>query len=403
MELNEEDAPALQGLRIVELAEGISGPYCGKLLADLGAEVTKIEQPRIGDFCRGVGPFAGDQPSAESGLLFNFLNTNKRGISLDPSFSFGRELLLALIERADVFVYGGPPAGIDTLGLDVATLTAANRLLVVTFVTPFGLDGPYRDRTASELVSLHMSGLGILMADQVRMPPPHKAGGNQAQLVAGLTAAIATMEALFAREANGEAQVVDVSHLEPIASFQFMNVARWVYMGDPGQRGFTEGSRKIFCRDGAVLMAIGQDHQWRAFQELMGRPDWAKAPEFETQAGRRQNAGELWAQVQGWAADLEKAELCRLVQSRHIPAFPENSIAEAVDSEQIRQRGFIQELPLASGGTAAAPIAPYVFSETPVRCGRPAPRLGQHNREVFCGELGLSNEELGRAFEAGVV
>ncbi|MBI2887928.1 MAG: CoA transferase [Chloroflexi bacterium] len=396
----------LLGLRVIERATGVSVPYCGKLLADLGAEVIKIEQPGTGDPARRVGPFYHDQPGPDSSLLFNYLNTNKLGVTLDVATQLGAELLGRLLQDADVLLFGGELREMEAQGLGYARLRERYPRLVGVYVTPFGLTGPYRDRWGGELVSAHMSALGYLTPGDKDLPqdmPPLKPGGRQALFVAGQTAATATLHGLFAREAAGQGQCVDVSELEPLTSFQFMNMARWVYAGDPGARSNREFGRMLKCKDGAFAMLVGQDHMWAALVDMLGHPDWADNPDYQTRAGRSLRQQETWRHIEEWAAGYTKEEIYRMGQARRIPVFPENTIAEAVDSAQVRSRGFLQEIPLACGGAAPGPSAPYQFAETPWSIRRPAPRLGQHNQEVFCGRLGLPQAELAAAFEAGVV
>ncbi len=248
-----EHAGPLAELKVVERAEGVSGPYCGKLLADLGAEVVKIEPPGIGDRARRMAPFFHDEPAPDSGLLFNFLNTNKLGVSLDLTAPLGTQWLSRLLEAADVFLFGGEAREIDAQGVRYETLSQTKPRLVGVYVTPFGLSGPKRDWRGSELVSFQGSGLGFATPGEKDIPkhlPPLKAGGHQALMTAGLTAAAATMHAMFAQEATGIGQRVDVSEVEPLASFQFMELARWTYTGDPGKRGVRDFGQRIRCKDG---------------------------------------------------------------------------------------------------------------------------------------------------------
>lgn len=398
---------ALQGLHVVEVTTRIAAAYCGKLLADLGAEVIKVEPPGVGDPVRRLGPFYHDDPSPDSGLLFNYLNTNKLGVTLNLRTTLGREWLARLLAQADVLIVGGELTEIEAQALWYETVRTVHPTLVGVYVTPFGLTGPYAHWKGEELTSFHLSALGILTPAELDGPtdqPPLKAGGRQALLVAGLTAAVATLHALFARAATGQGQRVDVSEWEPLASFQFMNLARWAYMGDPGTRRTREvTTRRIRCKDGAVAVLFAQDHQWQAWVEVMGNPGWAHNPEYRTRAGRSRHQQEIFARMEEWAAASTKEELYRAGQARRVPVFPENTVAEAVESAQVQSRGFLQELPLACGATVRAPGAPYQLSRTPVQLCRPAPRLGQHNIEVLGQRLGLSHAELAAAYEAGVV
>ena len=396
----------LQGLRVVEVAEGIAGPYCGKLLADMGAEVLKVERPRQGDRERYSGPFYHDEPSADSGLLFNFLNTSKLGITLDVATATGRGLLGRLVAEADVLLVSGRPSEIEARGVGFDVWSAKQPLLVATYVTPFGLQGPHADWQGGELVAFHLSALGLATPrDRLRRPGqrPLKGGGNQALMAAGLTAAVATMHALYARDASGRGQKVDVSEVEPLTSFQFLNLARWAYQGDAGDAGYGEGSRRIWARDGAVSMLLftGQDRQWDAFKELLGNPDWLEG--YQPPVSRIPPSDPFWAHLNEWSGQYTKEELYRKAQGLRIPLFPQNTVAEAVESDQVQSRGFIQEMPLATGGTVRAPAAPSAFSKTPARPRGPAPTLGRDNSAVFCGRLGLSEQELLHAYEAGVI
>jgi CoA:oxalate CoA-transferase len=231
--------------------------------------------------------------------------------------------------------------------------------------------------------------------------PPLKAGGHQALMTAGLTAAAAAMHAIFAREATGTGQRVDVSEVEPLASFQFMELARWTYAGDPGKRGVRDFGQRIRCKDGEFNIMFMQDHMWRAWVDAMGNPDWACRAAFDTQAGRTENQREIAAGMGAWAAERTKEEIYRLGQSRRVPVFPLNSVADAVDSAQVQSRRFLQALPLACGATAMGPTAPYRFSQTPWTVRRAAPHLGEHNRLIFCERLGLSPDVLVAACVAG--
>jgi CoA:oxalate CoA-transferase len=399
-----EHVGPLDGLKVVERADGVSGPYCGKLLADLGAEIVKIEAPGTGDPARRMAPFFHDAPGPDSGLLFNFLNTNKLGVSLDLTTPLGRWLLSRLLEAADVFLFGGEAREIETQGIQYETLSQTKPRLVGVYVTPFGLSGPKRDWRGSELVAFHGSGLGFATPGEKGNPkslPPLKAGGHQALMTAGLTAAAATMHAIFALETAGPGQRVDVSEVEPLASFQFMELARWTYAGDPGKRGVREFGQRIRCKDGEVSIMFMQDYMWKAWVDVMGNPDWARRTEFETQAGRTEYQREIAAGIEMWAADRPKEEIYRLGQSRRVPVFPLNSVADAVESAQVQSRSFLRDLPLACGATAVGPTAPYRFSRTPWTIRRAAPRLGEHNREIFCRRLGLPPDVLVAAYAAG--
>jgi crotonobetainyl-CoA:carnitine CoA-transferase CaiB-like acyl-CoA transferase len=405
---NESLPGALSGLKVVEIAQGTSGPYCGKLLADMGAEVIKLEHPGKGDTQRYEPPFYHDEPGIDNGLVFNFLNTSKLGVTLDLDEPRGRELLTKLVGDADVLLVSGAAAWIDEHGLAFETWKAANPRLVGTYVTPYGLEGPYRDRHGGELTAFHMSAMGIGTPRHrfgATTQRPLKFGGNQALMIAGLCAANGTMHALFAREATGSGQRVDVSEVEPFASFQFLNMARWAYMGDSGEHGFGEGARRFWTANGAVtfMLFTGQPQQLEHFKDLLGRPEWLDRPEFQPLPdGRVPINDEFLAHVNEWAAERRKEDVYREAQDLRVALFPENTVAEALDSSQIEARGFLQPMPLANGESVRAPVAAYQNSATPARIYGAAPTLGRDNEAVWCTRLGVSKEELERGTASGL-
>ncbi|MCI0788890.1 MAG: CoA transferase, partial [Chloroflexi bacterium] len=205
-------AGLLNGIRVLDLGSGISGPWCAKILADYGAEVIKVESPGSGDAARRMGPFAGDDPDPEKSLTFLYLNTNKKGVTLDPSSASGRRLLDRLLAEADVLVENYPPARSKELGLDYASLAEVNPQVVVTSITPFGQTGPYRDYQATDIVTYALSGLMYHSGDSDQEPLRNVL--DQSFYVAGISAAAATQVALFARLTSGEGQHVDVSAAE---------------------------------------------------------------------------------------------------------------------------------------------------------------------------------------------
>jgi crotonobetainyl-CoA:carnitine CoA-transferase CaiB-like acyl-CoA transferase len=371
-------AGALAGLDVILYAPGVAASYAGKLLADLGADVTRLEHPD-GDPLRRHGPYAGDVATPDGGLLFQFLATGTRSVAFDFDAPGAAQALRRRIAEADVFLCGGTPAGLRARGVTFDALQPANARLVGVYVTPFGLTGPDRDQAGGELVAFHRSALGATTpagsADPLR--PPLKPAGSHALLVAGLAAAVATLHGLAARDATGHGQCVDVAELEPITSFQFMNMARWVYAGDPGGRGRESARERVDCRDGAVALLLSQEHQWQALVQLMGNPAWAADARFATRRERAHHAAELWALVGDWARGQPVDDVYRRGQALRVPVFPLNTVATAVDSAQVRARGFVAPLTTASGRTLAMPSAPYRFSRTPVRIRR-APACGEH-------------------------
>ncbi|MBI2886244.1 MAG: CoA transferase [Chloroflexi bacterium] len=400
-----EPEGVLTGLQVMEVADFVAGPYAGRMLAEFGAEVIKIEPPGRGDSARRVGPFAHDAPGLDTSLLFNYLNAGKLGVTLDLSCASGRALLLRLLETADVFLYGGSVQELERLGLGYGHLSRVNPRLIGCYVTPFGLKGPYREYQGGELVASHLSGLAFDTPGGVNDPekPPLKPGGRQALMIAGLYGCLATFHALFAREAAGQGQEVDVSELEPVTSFQFGGITRQAFAPQTPVRGEAQASPLYRAQDGDVAINPMQEYMWQAMVQVMGNPAWASQPEFTGRANRAANRKALRDLVDQWTQQYPKEEVYQRLQGARVPAFPNNTVADVVASPQVQSRDFFQPMPLPSGERALAPGPRYKFMEGLPGVGRPAPRLGEHTVTLLQARLGLSQQELIQLFQQGVV
>lgn len=399
-----DEASILSGLRVIEYAEHVAGPCAGRHLAELGAEVIKVEPPGRGDPARRLGPFAHDQPALDSSLLFNYLNVNKLGLTLDLETPTGRDILNQLVRSADVFLYGGPAPALDRLNLGPDAWSGVTERLITAYVTPFGLTGPYRDWAGGELVSMHLSGLALATpgaAGPERVPL--KPGGRHALMVAGLHGALAVLQALFARQATGQGQTIDLSEWEPIASFQLIEVARFAFAGQPSRRGDALGVPRYRANDGFISISPMQEHMWRAMVQLLGSPEWAERPEFATHVRRRANQVELQRLVEAWTADQSKQTIYEQMQSRRVQAFPDNTVAETIDSPHLRERGYFTEIPLPNGDRARGPGPRYQFGEGFAGVRRSAPRLGEHSAQILTERLGFSREDVCALFEVGII
>ena len=395
----------LSGMRVVEYASFVAGPYLSRQLAEFGASVIKVEEPGTGDKARHAGPFEHDRPSLDTSLLFNYLNVNKQGITLDLNCSTGRELLLKLLESADIFIYGGLVKDMENLRLGHKDVSLVNPNLVGTYVTPFGLTGPYRHWKSNELVTVQMSGLahgtpgGLTDLEK----PPLKPGGRHGLMLAGLYGALATMHALFARDASGTGQEVEVSELEPLTSQHFGGINRYAFTKEPDVRGEGQGGGLYPAKDGTLAINPMQDYMWEAMVKVMGSPEWASRPEFATRPARTANSKEMRQLVGEWTSQLPKAKVFHRLQDARVPAFPGNSVADVLDSPHMRARGFFETIPLPSGGTGVAPGPRYKFAEGVVETRTPAPKLGEHTEQVLKERIGLSQQELVTLFECGVI
>lgn len=397
----------LSHLRVLESCNLVSGPYCTKLLADLGAEVTKIEPPGVGDEARRRGPFLEDIPHPERSGLYLYLNTNKLGITLDVRTSTGRSILRELIEQTDIFVEDNPPAVMEELGLAYEDLKGINPRLVMTSITPFGQTGPYRDYKAYELNSVHAGGEGYLLP--LQSPDldrePVKGGGLVGDCICGLSASLATLAAVYRMVATGLGQHIDVSKQDMMMTMVGLDIAMFANLGirrDRFRRTILMPT-PMKCQDGYIMVSVLTDHEWGNLKECMGNPSWAEDERYNTWLERHIYGGEINPRVAEWLRQSKKEELFHQLQAKAISAAPVNTAEEAVKSPQLDHRGFFSEIDHPEAGRLKYPTAPYKFSKTPWRAERAAPLLGQHNEPVYCSRLGYDKEDLVRLKESGII
>ena len=397
---------ALEGLTVVECNRTGAAAYAAKLMADLGADVIKIEPPD-GDPARSFGPFPnGDRHPNKSGLYL-FLNCNKQGATLNLSEPKGRELLDRLLAQADVFVHDFTPREARSLGLDYSRIRGLNERLIMTSISPFGESGPQRDYLAHDLTLLSAGGWAWLNGwpGRPEMPPP-RAYGQQTSYQAGVNAALATAGALFARLRNGKGQHIEVSARECITSIIEFAYTIWSYVETPTARW---GQRPIHpidmfeCKDGGWIFALCvEEHQWQALVEVMGTPEWATWEVAANRFLRASNWDALRPFMEEWVREWNTDDLYRAVQAKRVPFAPASTLADLVDSPHLKARGFFVQVAHPQAGNLTQPGAPYKMRSTPWEIRSPAPTLGQHNEKVFAG-VGVSSQELASLGEAGVV
>ena len=404
-------AQALSGLKIVEWGDAISGPYCAKLLGDLGAEVIKVETAGRGDRARSFGPFPGDIPHPEKSGAFLYLNTNKLGVTLNVECATGDHIFKQLVSEADVLIENHAPAEIEKLDLGFEALRRVNPQLVMTSISPFGQTGPYRDYKSCNLTSLHFSGLAYINPSDgvhdIEREPPLMGPANQGGLVAGLTAAVATMSAVFARRINGTAQHVDLSQYEALASVSRHQLGNYTVEQFPWIRAKEKRSRAdsdIYpCQDGLVYLICGDDRIWERWVRAMDSPEWAMSEVFQDRLLRRENWDAAQALMREWTLERTVDEVVRRAEAARVPCKPVNTVKESVNSELLEARGYFVDIWHEKTGELKYPGAPYKLSRTPWRVERPAPLLGEHNEEVYCGRLGYARHDLAVLRATGVI
>lgn len=393
---------ALSSLFVLDLSENISGPYSTKLLADYGAEVIKVEKPGEGDPARRMGPFFKDEPHPEKSGLFLFLNANKKGITLNLGSKSGIAIFEKLVQKADILVENLGPGVLAGFGLDYQALAKINPSLIMTSISYFGQEGPYRNYQGSDIIAQAMGGLMQLTGETER--EPLKLPGSQAEFQAGLNAAVVTLCALYFRDQTGEGQHIDVSVQEAVVSILEGAVATYSYSGHiRGRLGSRHHlqcpSRVMRCKDGWIHVQAGAN--WDHFAAFLQTPELLE-PRLASIL-RYHYADEVEGLIQPWLMKHGAEEIFSSGQEWRIPFALVLGIEELGEDPQYQARGFFPEIDHPVAGRFAYPGAPFRMSETPWRMVRPAPLLGEHNEEIYVGKLGFSREDLVRLGRNGVI
>jgi crotonobetainyl-CoA:carnitine CoA-transferase CaiB-like acyl-CoA transferase len=391
---------ALAGVRVVEVGNLVAAAYATKLLADLGADVVKIEPPGHGDLARARGPFPADIAHPEQSGLFLYLNANKRGITLDLSRPRGREVLTRLVAGADLLVHNVHPTEMVAQGLDYDALAAIHPPLVMTSIAPFGLTGPHAGYRGPDVVTWSAGGVSTLNGQPGEPDlPPLKPFGDQSGFQAGLTAAVASLGALLGRLATGHGEHVEVSTQECVASLLELTYPYWPYAGLVASRLGAKPIQPLCfmeCRDGWIFLCAVEEHQWQRFVQIMGNPEWAETELFADRLARGANFDALQVLLQEWCREQSVRELYETAQRQRIPFAPVSTMGDLLASPHLRARGFFATLTHPVAGPVTMPGAPYALSATPWTLRAPAPTLGQHTAEVLA-EIGVETQPLAAA------
>jgi crotonobetainyl-CoA:carnitine CoA-transferase CaiB-like acyl-CoA transferase len=385
----------LEGLRVLDLADW-KGLPCTKLLADMGADVIKIEKPG-GDDERSRPPFAGDIPHPERSLYFLHYNANKRGITLDLETPDGRELFRRLIQTADVLVETFKPGTLESWGLGWDQLSASNPRLVLTSITLFGQSGPWRDYEGDELVAFAFGGLLALSGEPGG--PPVVAPGEMSAGIASVHAALATQVALWHRRISGRGQRIDIAVADASLHVGSYVVPHYSHdhkkpLRETHTQHATELAHDLYrCKDGWVRLFVIDRGHWRSLVEWLDDPEVAD-PAFDDPHVRAENMHRIAPVVDRLCSRYTKQEMYLEGERRHLAVTPVCTPAEFVESEQTKGRGFFQEIEHPVVGTYGQAGLMHRYSEAVSAIERAAPLVGQHNDEILRGELGLSRDDL---------
>ena len=395
----------LSGVKVVEYCSFVSGPYCTKLFADLGAEVIKVEKPG-GDEARKRGPFLHDTPDPELSGLFLYHNTNKLGVTLNLDSATGRDIFKKLIATADILVEDRSPGEMEKLGLNYDVLKKINPSLIMASITPFGQYGPYRDYKAYYLNTYHASGAGFVLpaASPNADREPLRGGGYVGECDIGVNASVGILGALYWRDAGGTGQYIDLSKQEGEMALERVNIVRYYELGRNPNRYELMHIRDTLLRcrdDGYVMVVLYPEKQWKGLSAALGNPEWTKDAKFQTVESREANFTELQVHLRGEALKYDTEELFRNVQSNGTASAFICSAEQVFKSPQTQARNFFIEVEHPAAGKLMYPGHPYILSETPSSKHHGAPLLGQHNEEVYCNRLGYTKQDLVKLREAG--
>ncbi|MDY6880172.1 MAG: CoA transferase [Desulfatiglans sp.] len=386
---------ALEGVKVLEWADLVSGPYCSKLLADLGADVIKIEKPGKGDESRSRGEFIGHVPHLEKSLLFLYVNTNKSGIALDAASPSEREKFIQLVQWADIFIHDKQPQILNKLKLSYRYLRQINPGLVMTSITPFGQTGPYQCYKAYPINTYSGGGLGHL-SPQIgpnSNDPPVRPGGLFMEYGSGLVSAAGTLAALYARQATGVGQEVDVSKQEALLSLCRVQIDRYPNEGLVQSRfDSTKAMGCIFqCKDGYIVEMILQAREWHAFARFLNKPEWENN-QYGSMKFRTDHWDEIEDYVSEWMLEHEREKIYHKGQALGCPVSPIMTSEDIVNSEQSKAREFFRESDHPVAGRLTYPMPPYRMSATPPSIERTAPLLGQDTDDIFSSLIDANPE-----------
>ncbi len=379
----------LGGLRVVELARILAGPWIGQILADLGADVIKVESPDGDDTRRWGPPFVrGRDGEALDAAYFHCCNRGKRSVVADLATEDGRRFVQRLAGRSDVLIENFKVGGLAKFGLDYPALAPLNPRLIYCSVTGFGQTGPYAQRAGYDFIIQGMSGIMDLTGEPDG--EPQKVGVAFADIFTGTYGAVAVLAALAHRAQTGSGQHIDMSLLDSMVGVLANQGLNYLVTGNtPHRLGNAHPNivpYQVFAvRDGHVIIAVGNDAQFERLCAFLERPQLAAEPRFATNAARVGHREELIGLLSGRLAGLGREDVLRALEARGVPAGPINSLADVFSDPQVRHRGLCVPLqaPWAHAGVLPTIRTPIRLSGAQLAVGRPAPRLGEHTSEVL--------------------
>ena len=382
----------LEGMRVLDLTRVLAGPYASMILADLGAEVIKVELPEKGDESRNFGPFQNGESA-----YFASVNRGKKSVTIDLRREAGAQLVRRLALECDILIENFRPGSMTRFGLEYERIHKENQRLVYASISGFGQTGPYAQRPAYDVIVQAMGGIASITGEPGGAPL--RVGSSVGDLSAALFGVIGILAAWGRAKENGQGQQIDISMLDCQVALLENAISRFYVNGDVPQ---PLGSRHpaitpfqfFLASDGYIVIAAGNDSLWQKLCGALGREELAADSRFFDNALRTKNHAQLEPLLQSAFSERSVAEWCDTLGAAGIPSSPIHSVADVCADEQVAARQMIVDLVHPIAGQQTMPNSPFKFSQTPVRLREPAPTLGQHTEDVLTSLLGLSADEI---------
>ena len=399
----------LQGIRVLDLSRVLAGPWCTQLLADLGAEVIKVERPGAGDDTRHWGPPWHQHGDEKVAAYFLAANRGKKSAAIDFAQPEGAELVRRLAQASDVLVENFKVGGLAKFGLDADRLRTDNRGLIYCSITGFGQDGPYADRAGYDYIIQGMGGMMSItgLPDGEPGGAPMRAGVAIVDLFTGLYASNAILAALHQRDASGEGGTIDLSLFESQLAMLANQASNALVSGaDPVRQGNTHPNivpyQPFDAADQPIIIAVGNDRQFARLAGILSAPEWVEDPRFASNGARVAHRAELIPLIADRVREKPAAEWLAELEAAGIPAGPINCISQALADPQAQFRQTVRDI--GSGRLGAVPTvgSPLRFDGERADADLPPPALGEHTAEVL-GGLGVTGDEIARLRQAGVI
>ena len=404
---------ALSHIRVLDLSRVLAGPWCAQNLADLGAEVIKVERPKSGDDTRHWGPPFAKDPSGKDtteSAYYISINRNKKSITLDISTPEGQEIVRGLVAQSDVVIENYKVGQLAKYGLDYESLKAIKLNLIYCSITGFGQPGPYQHRAGYDFILQGMGGFMSITGEADHLPGggPQKAGVAIVDLFTGMYASSAILAAVIHRDRSGEGQYIDMALLDTQVAMLANISSNYLCSGvSPHRWGNAHPNvvpyQTFQTSDSWIIVAVGNDGQFRHFVQVGGREHLADDPRFANNPARIENRAALIPLLAEMVKEKTKAQWIFLLESAGVPCGPINNLQEVFENEQVIARGIELHVPHPRAGTMKLVASPMRLSKTPVEVRMPPPLLGEHTDEVLRSDLNLTIQEIAHLRSKGVI